>query len=110
MAKPNRVCAYCGSKTGLSNEHLFPKFLHERSEGSMISVARTAAGDKAVGGELKIGDVCKRCNNGPLSSLDNYVSDLHDQYFKSIVHSGDRVDFRFDFERLLRWLLKTGYN
>jgi len=76
----------------------------------MISVARTAVGDKAVSGELTIGDVCKRCNNGPLASLDNYVCDLHDRFFKAIVHSGDRIDFRFDFERLLRWLLKTAYN
>jgi len=110
VKKPNRVCAYCGSVTDLSNEHLFPKFLHERSQGSMISVARTAVGDKAVSGELTIGDVCKRCNNGPLASLDNYVCDLHDRFFKAIVHSGDRIDFRFDFERLLRWLLKTAYN
>ena len=76
----------------------------------MISVARTALGDKAVSGELTIGDVCKRCNNGPLASLDNYVCDLHDRFFNDIVHSGDRVDFRFDFERLLRWLLKVAYN
>jgi hypothetical protein len=110
MKKTNRVCAYCGSVTELSNEHLFPKFLHERSQGSMISVARTALGDKAVSGELKIGDVCKRCNNGQLASLDNYVCDLHDRFFTTIVHPGDRVDFRFDFERLLRWLLKTAYN
>jgi hypothetical protein len=76
----------------------------------MIPVARTPAGDKAVGGELTIGDVCKRCNNGRLGSLDNYVCGLHDRFFKTIVHSGDRVDFRFDLELLLRWLLKTGYN
>jgi len=76
----------------------------------MISVARTTGGDKAVSGELTIGDVCTRCNNGPLATLDNYVCDLHDRFFRNIVHAGDRVDFRFDFERLLRWLLKTGYN
>jgi hypothetical protein len=110
VKKENRVCAYCGSVTDLSNEHLFPKFLHERSQGSMISVARTAVGDKAVGGELKIGDVCMRCNNGPLASLDNYVCNLHDRFYRAIVHSGDRVDFRFEFERLLRWLLKTAFN
>ena len=106
----NLICAYCVWANDLSKEHLFPKFLHERSQGSMISVARTALGDKAVSGELKIGDVCKRCNNGPLASLDNYVCDLHDRFFNYIAHSGDRVDFRFDFERLLRWLLKVGYN
>lgn len=76
----------------------------------MISIARTPGGDKAIGGALEIGDVCARCNSGKLSTLDTYICELHDRYFKTIVHSGDRVDFRFDFDRLLRWLLKTGYN
>jgi len=76
----------------------------------MISIVRTSEGDKAIGGALEIGDVCARCNNEKLSVLDTYICELHDQYFKTIVHAGDRVDFRFDFDRLLRWLLKTGYN
>ncbi len=76
----------------------------------MISVARTAQGDKAISGELLIGDVCARCNNERLSTLDAYICEMHDRYFKTLVHAGDRIDFRFDFDRLLRWLLKTGYN
>jgi hypothetical protein len=76
----------------------------------MISIARTSEGDKAIGGALQIGDVCARCNNEKLSALDTYICELHDRYFKTIVHAGDRVDVRFDFDRLLRWLLKTGYN
>ena len=110
MQKTGRVCAYCGSNSGLTNEHLFPDCICERTPGSMISIARTSEGDKAIGGALQIGDVCARCNNEKLSALDTYICELHDKYFKTIVHAGDRVDFRFDFDRLLRWLLKTGYN
>lgn len=76
----------------------------------MFSVARTAQGDKAVSGELQIGDVCARCNNERLSTLDAYICEMHDRYFKTLVHAGDRIVFRFDFDSLLRWLLKTGYN
>jgi len=110
MQKTGRACAYCGSNKDLTNEHLFPDCIYERSPGSMISIARTSEGDKAIGGALQIGDVCAQCNNEKLSALDTYICELHDQYFKTIVHAGDRVDFRFDFDRLLRWLLKTGYN
>lgn len=110
MTKAGRVCAYCGSGSDLTNEHLFPECIYERTQGSMISIALTPEGDKAIGGALEIGDVCARCNNEKLSALDAYICELHDRYFKTIVHSGDRVDFRFDFDRLLRWLLKTGYN
>jgi hypothetical protein len=110
MQKTGRVCAYCGSNRGLTNEHLFPDCIYERTPGSMISIARTSEGDKAIGGALEIGDVCARCNNGKLSVLDTYICELHDKYFKTIIHAGDRVDFHFDFDLLLRWLLKTGYN
>lgn len=110
LQKSQRVCAYCGSTSNLTKEHLFPKCICERSGNSMISVARTDHGDKAVGGALQIGDVCARCNNQRLSALDDYICELHDRYFANIVHPGDRIDFQFDFDRLLRWLLKTGYN
>jgi hypothetical protein len=106
----NRKCAYCGSPGNLSKEHIFPRCICERSGGALFSIARTKAGDKAVQSELTIGDVCTKCNNGPLSALDAYICGLHDKYFKTIVHPGDRVLFKYDFDLLLRWLLKIGYN
>ena len=76
----------------------------------MVTIARTKAGDKAVNAELKIRDVCTVCNNGPLSTLDTYICQLHDKYFNTLVRPGDRLRFSYDFDLLLRWLLKTGYN
>jgi hypothetical protein len=105
------VCAYCGIATDLTKEHIFPDCIHKKSPGGgTISIAHTPQGDKAVDAPVQIKDVCFLCNNQKLSRLDTYICVLHDQYFKTIVHSGDRIDFRFDFDLLLRWLLKTMYN
>src|SRR5208337_4799728 len=97
--------------TDLTNEHVFPECIHKRSSsGGTISIAHTPQGDKAVDAPVQVNDVCSVCNHEKLSKLDTYICELYDQYFKTIVHSGDRTDFRFDFDLLLRWLLKTMYN
>jgi hypothetical protein len=75
-----------------------------------ITTAKTPAGEKAVMSDLEIHDVCRKCNNGPLSGLDAYLCALNDKYFSTIVHSGDCVHFEYDFERLLRVVLKIGFN
>jgi hypothetical protein len=111
MPNPAHVCAFCEVGTDLTKEHIFPECLHKRvPSGETTSIAKTPQGDKAVSDPPRVRDVCARCNNGPLSELDTYICDLHDQYFKTTVHRGDRVDFKFDFDQLLRWLLKTSYN
>ena len=41
--------------------------------------------------------------------LDAYVCSLYDRYFRVLVRSGE-IKFEYDFNLLLRWLLKIGYN
>ncbi len=65
--------------------------------------------EKIVTSEPTIRDVCRACNSGPLSSLDAYVCSLYDRYFQILVRSGE-IKFEYDFDLLLRWLLKIGYN
>jgi hypothetical protein len=111
MIKVANVCCYCEVGTDLTNEHLFPEcILQKTPSGQSISIARTPDGDKAISSAIQTKDVCAHCNNVALSALDTYVCRLHDQFFQKIVHRGNRVDFRFDFDLLLRWLLKTSYN
>jgi hypothetical protein len=111
MRNKGQVCAYCGIGTDLTKEHIFPDCVHKKSPGGgTISIAHTPQGDKAVDAPIQIKDVCHQCNNEKLSLLDNYICELYERYFRTIVHSGDRIDFRFDFDLLLRWLLKTMYN
>src|SRR5580658_3063707 len=103
-----RTCAYCGRDSDLTNEHVFPECFNKTFDA--ITTAKTPAGEKAVLSDLEIHDVCGECNNGPLSSLDAFFCALNDKYFSTIIHSGDCVKFEYDFERLLRVLLKIGYN
>lgn len=103
-----RNCAYCGSGDNLTNEHVFPDCFQKTFEP--ITPTRTPTGEKAILTALEIHDVCDRCNNGPLSRLDTYLCELNDLYFSKIVHPGDCIRFRYDFDALLRMLLKIGYN
>jgi hypothetical protein len=109
LANSGRTCAYCDAETNLTCEHIIPDNFHQ-SVGESISIVKTPSGDKAVFNAQEVRDVCANCNNGPLSVLDSYFGDLYGKYFSKIVHSGDRIRFHYDFELLLRLLLKITYN
>jgi hypothetical protein len=106
-----RSCAYCGA-TELTSEHLIPKGYFDRTGGAADFVANIKAGaaDKILSIEPTISDVCRNCNNGVLSRLDSYFLALFDRYFTNVVVSGQQLNFDFNFDQLLRWLLKMGYN
>src|ERR1019366_8035505 len=55
-------------------------------------------------------DTCEECNGGTLSALDTYASTLDRTHFMRIVGSSPNIQFRYDFDQLLRWLLKLTYN
>lgn len=103
-----RVCVFCGSRTHLTDEHVVPDCFQKTFEG--IAIAKTPKGDKAIMSAQEIHDVCAECNNGPLSQLDQYLCDLNDKFFSRIVRPGDCIQFEYDFDLLLRMLLKIGYN
>lgn len=104
-----RQCAYCETTEDLTNEHVVPDFYHD-AFGETISIVKTHADEKAVSNPQVIGDVCANCNNVALSPLDEYLAALTKKYFSTIVHSADRVRFEYDFDLLLRALLKVAYN
>ena len=103
-----RTCAYCGQASDLTNEHVIPECFQKTFEP--ITTAKTPTGEKAVTSALLIGDVCPHCNNGPLSQLDTYLCELNDRYFRKVVRAGDCVRFEFNFDLLLRVLLKIGFH
>lgn len=103
------VCAYCGRPRRLSREHLFPAWLYERTREYGVQY-HAPAPDKLVSGEQKIGDVCRTCNSGSLSTLDGYVRQVYDTYFARVVRDGESVQFSYDYDQLARWLLKISYN
>ena len=65
---------------------------------------------KMVGGQLTVKDVCQKCNNGVLSELDSYGLELFKRYFGRIAETGESVTFDYDYDRLLRWILKLSFN
>jgi hypothetical protein len=105
-----KPCAYCRRlDRALTREHLLPHFLHERTRDLDVQFLRAAPG-RLVDGEHTIRDVCENCNNGVLSQLDEYATKLFDRFFHTFIVAHGRVEFVYDFGRLLRWLLKLSYN
>jgi hypothetical protein len=65
---------------------------------------------RQIASAQKLHDVCAGCNNGPLSDLDSYICKLNDKYFRTIINPGVSITFKYDFDLLLRGLLKIGFN
>jgi len=112
VEKEKRSCAYCGGGE-LTREHLIPQGYFDRTGGASEFVANIKAGaaDKILSNiEPTIADVCGQCNNGALSRLDAYFLALFDRYFTNVAVNGEEIKLDFNFDELLRWLLKMGYN
>src|SRR5260370_41732919 len=106
-------CAYCGAPGPLTREHLWPAALHLRrlvadgDDRSLFWLRRTG---NAIPSEVKIRDVCAKCNNIQLSALDNYGVGLFDRTFIRIPERYENVLFEYDYHSLKRWLLKLCFN
>jgi hypothetical protein len=109
--KQKRSCAYCGG-AGLTREHLIPQGYFDRTgrAAEFIANIKVGSADKFISVEPTIADVCGDCNSGVLSRLDGYFLALFDRYFSKIVVRGEQISFEYNFDELLRWLLKMGYN
>jgi hypothetical protein len=100
-------CAFCRKPGPLTKEHIWPKWLHDSID---YSLNYHPLPDKVLPAEQVIKDVCAECNNGPLSALDNYVRSLHHRYFSKAYQAIKKTNFKYDFEKLTKWLLKVSYN
>jgi len=108
MKKKSKTCAFCFENNKLTREHVWPKGILKRLptyRGRFFEKA-----DKVINSDHIIKDVCVKCNNGVLSELDAYGCMLFDKYFHSIAEPGTEVHFEYDYDNLLRWLLKIAYN
>ena len=108
-----RVCAYCGSEQPLTKEHLWPASLHRRlleandDKENCFWLRRVG---RELPSEPTVRDVCAECNNGPLSLLDSYMCELFDGFLVRSLDRDEAIDFKFDYHRLKRWLLKMSFN
>jgi len=101
-------CAYCDISCQQTREHIIPRWYNDTPGDAETFSARAPL--THVQGDLIVKDVCRSCNSGPLSRLDDYGKELYERYFASPVYAGETVSFDYDGDRLLRWLLKVSYN
>ncbi|SAF46868.1 hypothetical protein [Enterobacter kobei] len=106
--KAKKICAYCKSTSDLTNEHIFPSAIIKSFDIELLSINDKS--DYHFKSDPVIGDVCAKCNNGPLSQLDaHFVTSFKDQMIKPL-NPGDEITFEYDYDLLLRELLKISYN
>jgi hypothetical protein len=101
-------CAYCDSTKPATREHVIPRWYSETPGERDTFNARAPV--TQFKGDLMVKDVCQACNGGPLSDLDTYGHELYVRYFAVPVYADETVDFDYDGDRLIRWLLKMSFN
>lgn len=101
-------CAYCDHPCQQTREHVIPRWYNDTPGKSETFSARAPL--THLQGDLIVKDVCRACNSGILAKLDGYGKELYERYFAAPVYAGESVDFEYDGDRLMRWLLKLSYN
>lgn len=105
------VCAYCKAEGKMTREHLIPSWYiqtQDSSEGKRFFLEK--APGKFLQSDPVVKDVCGECNNVKLGSLDDYAKGLYFGAFLEDVYHGEKKAVRFDYESLLRWLMKVSFN
>ncbi len=106
------ICAYCNQDAAATREHVIPAFIyrfHKDLEDKIIGWNEVA--QKMVGGEQQVKDVCETCNGGVLSSLDAYGKEfLVTNGFLTQNYTERSAKLTYDYDRLVRWLLKISFN
>ena len=103
-----KKCAYCDVKTKLTKEHIWPKCMISRMPE--LTFRYIGSQEKFVTSELVVSDVCSKCNNEKLSKLDSYFCSLYDKFFKTFHNEKKEFIFEYDYNLLLRSLLKIIFN
>ena len=106
------ICAYCGQDRKATREHVIPSFLYSfQKELEQSVVGWNEVAGRTIKGEAKIKDVCAECNNGNLSLLDAYGKKfLSDSGLLVRNYSKTNLSLKYDYQLLLRWLLKLSFN
>jgi hypothetical protein len=105
----DKLCAYCGDVGLLTKEHVIPDFLYKLCPDQKFGYNPRA--DQFISWEAMLRDVCGKCNNERLSSLDAYGKDFYiNNHLEREFLSPRIVQIRYDYDLLLRWLLKISYN
>jgi hypothetical protein len=107
------TCAYCKQPAVMTREHIWPKSLHKRlyaANSQAVNAFWLARLQKEIPSEPQIRDVCSQCNNVILSELDEYICRLFDSTLINIPSRYEKVEFKYEYHLLKRWLLKMSFN
>ncbi|WP_410684896.1 hypothetical protein [Citrobacter europaeus] len=101
-------CAYCKNTSSLTKEHIFPSAIIKSFDIELLTI--TDKSDYHFKGDLVVGDVCSNCNNGVLSQLDEHFVTCYKNQMITPLKPGDEITFEYEYDLLLRELLKISYN
>lgn len=101
-------CAYCEIECTPTKEHIWPKSLIEKYEQKLLAYNKRTNSLLPIQPMIK--DVCANCNNVLLSALDSYLSGLYDNKLSGLLSPGDSASIQFNYELLIRSLLKISFN
>ncbi|MFH1217259.1 MAG: hypothetical protein V1706_12225 [Pseudomonadota bacterium] len=108
MNQSQRNCAFCGTNENLTREHIFPNSILRSHEKRLLTI--NDKNDKVFKGDLVVKDVCKNCNGGILSYLDKELLGVYREFMHEPIAPGSSAKLVFDYNLLLRVLLKVSYN
>lgn len=110
MVDNRKSCAYCGGSGRLTKEHILPAFLFRRYPEQRSGIPPKS--HKVAKFEGTIKDVCGSCNSGPLSELDAYAQAFTEQNRcdRTFERKRPSLLILYEYEMLLRWLLKISFN
>jgi len=103
-----KKCGYCQETGSLTKEHIWPSSIIKKYEENLASYNKRI--DKFVYSDPVIKDVCANCNNVLLSKLDAYLSNIYDEHLYQRLNAGESTKISFDYNMLLRSLLKISFN
>jgi len=104
-----KPCAYCKSEGKLTREHVIPDW-YSAIEPTPDDITFSERAPSKFISELVIKDVCEICNNIHLSRLDAYGKELFLKYFYNYTFKDETISFSYDYDRLLKWLIKCSFN
>lgn len=104
------ICSYCNKDKSLTHEHIIPDWYLKidpspEDEGFLERIPH-----RFLTTDIVIKDVCADCNNLHLSKLDSYGKLLYESYFAEHIYKGENVEFKYDYNILIKWLIKMSYN
>lgn len=103
-----KTCAYCNvASIKFTKEHIWPDNIIKKCIPLLTYNPRN---DDFYEGDPVVKDVCEQCNNTHLSEIDVHLGNVFDRYFSNYIEAGQSTEFSYDYNMLVRGLLKISYN